>query len=51
MLDLEHPGCGWFWCVENWRFPIDPGAANYEHEAIWATLERLDVCADVCWDG
>ena len=51
MLDLEHPGCGWFRCVENWRFPIDPDAANYEREAIWATLERLDVCADICWDA
>ena len=48
MRDLTHPSCGWFWCVENWRFPIAEDAANYEHEAIWVTLERLDECADVC---
>ena len=25
MRDLTHPSCGWFWCVENWRFPIAEG--------------------------
>ena len=46
--ELESPRCNWFWCVENWRFPIAEDAANYEYEAIWVTLERLDECADVC---
>ena len=40
--------CAWFWCIANWRFPVAEEAANYEMEALWLTLERHDVCADVC---
>ena len=43
-----HPECTWFWCHEKWRFPIAEHAANYEHEAIWLTLYREDICADIC---
>lgn len=43
-----HPQCSWFWCWENWRFPITEEAANYEHEALWLTLYREDICADIC---
>ena len=47
---LDDPSCGWFYCVENWRFPILEEAANYEDEAIWVTLQRFDLCADICQD-
>ena len=43
-----HPPCNWFWCWENWRFPITEEAANCEHEALWLTLYREDICADIC---
>lgn len=29
-------------------FPIAEHAANYEHEAIWLTLYREDICVDRC---
>lgn len=41
-----HPDC--IWCYRNWRFPIAEHAANYEHEAIWLTLYREDICVDLC---
>jgi len=49
-IDLENPQCGWFWCHENWRFPIVAEAANYEGEALWVTLYRAhpDECLDDC---
>lgn len=43
-----HPDCTWFWCHAKWRFPIEEHAANYEHEGIWLTLYREDICADIC---
>ena len=41
-----HPDC--IWCYRKWRFPIEEHAANYEHEAIWLTLYREDICVDIC---
>ena len=41
-----HPDC--IWCHRKWRFPIAEPAANYEHEAIWLTLYREDICVDIC---
>ena len=49
--DLENPECFWFWCHENWRFPVVEEAANYKDEALWVTLFRVhpDECQDDCW--
>lgn len=48
--DLENPPCFWFWCHRNWRFPIVAEAANYQNEAVWVTLYRVEYggCQDVC---
>ena len=46
--DIEHPQCSWFGCWKNWRFPILEEVRNYEQEAVWITLYRVDVCTDIC---
>ena len=49
-LHEPSPPCAWFWCHRVWRFEISEDARNYDGEALWMSLWRVEPgkCVDIC---